>query len=240
MAKSPTEIFNDKVSLIFEYDKSSPLFARQANTEMENNNVERAIEILKEGLKLYPDYPSAYLLYSKALTLIGEYGKALQQAKIASDLLHSKKTYEHYLKEIENIKKRSSLFTSSRGSTFIPEFNRLEKEPQPDLFEKEYEVDLDENKEETSTNIDDRLDELAEEISTAKISDTPVESNNDEIDEESGYTGSIISETLAKIYAAQGEYKEAIKVYEKLMLKTPSKKEEYIERIRELNSRFDS
>ena len=240
MAKSPTEIFNDKVSLIFEYDKSSPLFARQANTEIENNNVDRAIEILKEGIKLYPDYPTAYLLYSKALMLIGEYGKALQQAKIAGDLLHSKKTYEHYLKEIENIKQRSSLFTSSRGNAFIPELNRFEKEPQPDLFEKEDEVDIEENKEETNTDIEDRLDELAEEISTAKISDTPVENSEDEAEEESGYTGSIISETLAKIYAAQGEYKEAINVYEKLMLKTPSKKEDYIERIRELNSRFDS
>ena len=240
MAKSPTEIFNDKVSLIFEYDKSSPLFVRQANTEMENNNVERAIEILVEGIKLYPDYPTAYILYSRALSLIGSYGKALNQVKIASELLHSKKTYEHYLKEIENIKKRSSLFATSRGNAFIPELNQLGRETEADLFEKEYEVNLSEKDEQTNIDIEDRLDELADEISSARINETPIESNDDDVKEESGYSGSIISETLAKIYAAQGEYEEAIKVYEKLMLKTPSKQEDYIERIRELNSRFDS
>lgn len=241
MAKSPTEIFNDKVSLIFEYDKSSPLFVRQANTEIENNNVERAIEILVDGIKLYPDYPTAYILYSRALSLVGEYGKALNQVKIASELLHSKRTYEHYLQEIESMKKRSSLFATSRGSAFIPELNQFAKETEPDLFEKKHEVNLSEKDEQTNVDIEDRLDELADEISSARISETPVEDNNDDdLDEEAGYSGSIISETLAKIYASQGEYEEAIKVYEKLMLKTPAKKEDYLERIRELNSRFDS
>ncbi len=238
MVKSPTEIFNDKVSLIFEYDKSSPLFVRQANTEIDNNNVERAIEILVDGLKLYPDYPTAYILYSKALSLVGEYGKALHQIKIASELLHSRGTYEHYLKEIENMKKRSSLFATSRGSTFIPELNHFEKETEPEFFEKEYERNLSEKDEQV--NIDDRLGELADEISSARISEPSVEIDEDETEPEPGYSGSIISETLAKIYAAQGEYTEAIKVYEKLMLKTPSKKEDYIQKIRELNSRFDS
>ena len=238
MVKSPNEIFNDKVSLIFEYDKSSPLFARQANAEIENNNVEHAIEILAEGIKLYPDYPTAHILYAKALSLIGEYARALYQVKVASDLLHSKKTYEHYLKEIENMKKRSSLFASSRGSAFIPELNKFEKEIQPDLFEKKYETNVTGMSEQT--NIDDRLDELAEEISSAKISESPVEDNQEKAGEEASHGNSIISETLAKIYASQGEYKEAIKVYEKLIQKTPSKQEEYIKKIKELNSRFES
>ena len=238
MVKTPNEIFNDKVSLIFEYDKSSPLFAHQANTEIKNNNVERAIEILTDGIKLYPDYPTAHILYAKALSLIGEYGRALHQVKIASDLLHSKKTYEHYLKEIENMKKRSSLFASSRGSAFIPELNKFEKEIQPDLFEKKYEANAAGKSEQT--NIDDRLDELADEISSAKISESPAGNNQEKADEETGHSSPIISETLAKIFASQGEYKEAIKVYEKLILKTPSKEEEYIKKIKELNSRFES
>lgn len=238
MAKSPTEIFNDKVSLIFEYDKSSPLFARQANIEIENNNVERAVEILTDGLKLYPNYATAHILFAKALSLIGEYGRALNQVKIASDLLHSPKTYEHYLKEIENIKKRSSLFASSRGNAFIPELNKFEKETQPDLFEKENETNLIEK--DKQTNIDNRLSELADEISSARISGTPPDSNEGETSIEPGYNSSIISETLAKIYVAQGEYKEAINVYEKLILKVPSKEEYYVQKINELNSRFDS
>lgn len=237
MAKSPTEIFNDKVSLIFEYDKSSPLFVRQANTEIDNNNVEGAIDILTNGIKNYPEYPTAYLLYSKALSLIGEYGKALQQVKTASELLHSKRTYEYYLKEIENIKKQRSLFASSRGSVFIPDANILERDEQTDLFEqKQYS----ENNNEPA-NIDEHLDELAREISSARINDTTTESSSSESGISSLDEGTnIVSETLAKIYAAQCEYKEAIRVYEKLIYKNPANREAYVQKIQELKSRLDS
>ena len=240
MAKSPTEIFNEKVSLIFEYDKSSPLFVRQANTEIENNNAERAIEILNEGIKLYPDYPTAYIVFSKALSLTGEYGKALQQVKIASNLLHSPQTYEYYLKEIEGIRKRSSLFASSRGNAFIPEFNQFEKEEiQPDLFDEELVLNLMGKDEQANNVVDKESGKLVDETSIAKISESQDESSDDKPNQEYE-SGFIISETLAKIYASQGEYKEAIKVYEKLIQKTPSKKEDYIQKIKELNSRFKS
>ncbi len=239
MAKSPTEIFNEKVSLIFEYDKSSPLFVRQANTEIENNNVERAIEILNEGIKLYPDYPTAYIVFSKALSLTGEYGKALQQVKIASDLLHSPQTYEYYLKEIEGIRKRSSLFASSRGNAFIPEFNQFEEEIQPDLFDEELGLKLMGNDEQVNNVVDKESGKLVDETSIAKISESQDESSDDKPNQENE-SDFIISETLAKIYASQGEYKEAIIVYEKLIQKTPSKKEDYIQKIKELNSRFKS
>jgi len=239
LAKSPTEIFNEKVSLIFEYDKSSPLFVRQANTEIENNNVERAIEILNEGIKLYPDYPTAYIVFSKALSLTGEYGKALQQVKIASDLLHSPQTYEYYLKEIEGIRKRSSLFASSRGNAFIPEFNQFEEEIQPDLFDEELGLKLMGNDEQVNNVVDKESGKLVDETSIAKISESQDESSDDKPNQENE-SDFIISETLAKIYASQGEYKEAIIVYEKLIQKTPSKKEDYIQKIKELNSRFKS
>jgi tetratricopeptide (TPR) repeat protein len=239
LTKSPTEIFNDKVNLIFEYDKSSPLFVRQASTEMDNQNVDRAIEILTEGIKLYPDYPTAYILYSRALSLTGDYGKALQQVKTASDLLHSKKTYDYYLKEIENMKKHSSLFASSRGSAFIPNADYLEKDEQPSLFLEELELGIKENFEQS--DIDDRLEELADEISSARLSEIPDEDITQNYNKDDSNSGStIVSETLAKIYAAQGEYKEAILIYEKLIDKTPSKKEEYLQKIKELHLRLNS
>ena len=49
----------------------------------------------------------------------------------------------------------------------------------------------------------------------------------------------IVSETLAKIYEAQSEFLEAIKVYEKLILKHPDKKEEYTNRIIDLKNSTD-
>jgi tetratricopeptide (TPR) repeat protein len=47
----------------------------------------------------------------------------------------------------------------------------------------------------------------------------------------------IVSETLAKIYVAQNEYDEAIKVYEKLIKKEPSRYEHYTGKIKEIRSR---
>jgi tetratricopeptide (TPR) repeat protein len=239
LTKSPVEIFNEKVSLIFEYDKSSPLFVRQANTEINNNNFEHAIEILTEGIKLYPDYPTAYVIYFKAFSLAGEYGKALLQIKTAADLLHSRKTYEYYLKEIDNLKKRSSMFAASKGSTFIPTADNFEKDEQPNLFLQEPELEIEGNLEDA--NIDERLEELADEISSARLSEiADVDLTYDPIGYNSESGSKIVSETLAKIYAAQGEYKEAIRVFEKLIEKNPLKKEEYLQQIKELNSRLNS
>jgi tetratricopeptide (TPR) repeat protein len=239
LTKSPVEIFNEKVSLIFEYDKSSPLFVRQANTEINNNNFERAIEILTEGIKRYPDYPTAYIIYFKALSLSGEYSKALLQIKTAGDLLHSKRTYEYYLKEIDSVKNRSSIFATSKGSAFIPTSDNFEKDDQPNLFLQEPEQEREDNFEET--NIEDRLEELADEISSARLSEiADVDLSYDPIGYDPDSGSKIVSETLAKIYAAQGEYKEAIRVFEKLVDKNPSKKEEYLQKIKDLNSRLDS
>ncbi len=134
MSKNNKDIFNNKVSLIYEYDKKSPLFARMANTEIENNNVDRAIEILNYGLKIYPQYAVAYFILGRALTLIGEYGKALRSIKTGADLVQSPKTYEYYLREIESIKKQRSLFATTRRSAFLSD-NFSEFENQPELFD---------------------------------------------------------------------------------------------------------
>jgi len=239
LVKTASEIFNEKVSLICEYDKASPLFVRQANTEIDSNNVDRAIELLTIGIKIYPEYSTAYMLLGKAYTLIGEYGKALQQIKIGSELIHSDQTYEHYLHEIEGIKKQRSLFSGSRGSAFIPEKNVFEDQEQPDLFEANIPKKIEEIVDnEELDNLDDRLEELAREISSARIKDTEGGSELKESTfSEIGNSSTIVSETLAKIYAAQGEYQEAINVYEKLIEKTPFKKDEYLVSISELKSK---
>ncbi len=233
MAKSASEIFNEKVSLIYEYDKRSPLFVRMANTEIENNNIERAIEILNNGLKIYPQYPVGYFLLAKALTLLGNYSIALKNVKKGSDLIHSKRTYDFYLKEIENIKKQRSLFESSKRTSFLSA-DAEEEKSEPDLFAEQAEVS------EKSKSLDERLEQLAKEISRAKIPE--INHLNDMDYSLSGLAESnmIISETLAKIYVAQGEYNEAITVYKKLALKDPKKAEYYSSKIKEIKSDLEN
>ncbi len=240
MGKSTAEIFSEKVSLIYEYDKSSPLFIRMANIEVENNDLERAIDILSGGIKKYPYHAAARLILGRVLTLLGNYSQALKEIKTGCDLLHSKKTYEYYLKEIENIKRQRSLFESSSRSAFL-----WDEPKAPGIVEEE---NIEESPEEVRENIpneqaslEDRLDQLAKEISAARLPD----SNETEIENENpleDFAGEnmIVSDTLAKIYIAQGEYNEAIQVYKKLKKKHPEKQDYYDKKIKELNSELDS
>jgi tetratricopeptide (TPR) repeat protein len=232
LAKTSSEIFSDKVSLIYEYNKRSALFVRMANSEIEKNNVERAVEILNNGIKLYPGYAAAYLILGKALTLLGNYTEAANAIKTGSDILHSKKTYDFYIKEVELIKKQRSLFRTTRRSAFFAEEEQQPAED-PGLFE---DMPQEEKKKSPGVPVDERLDQLAHEISSAKI---PAVSKDSEIISRSSYDsysheGKIISETLAKIYVAQGEYLEAIKVYEKLKIKNPKRADYFDVKIQEL------
>ncbi len=117
--KSSFEKFDEKVNLIYEYDKKSPLFLRVANTEINNNNVEKAIGILNQGLDDFPQYAAAYLLLGKAYMLLGNYSSALKNIKTGSDMIHSKQTYDFYLNEIEEIKKQRSFFEISKRTGFL-------------------------------------------------------------------------------------------------------------------------
>ncbi len=54
-----------------------------------------------------------------------------------------------------------------------------------------------------------------------------------------GLKNYIASETLAKIYISQGEFAEAIAVYEQLIARKPENKENYLQRIEGLKTRLE-
>ncbi len=236
MDKSSFEKFDEKVNLIYEYDKKSPLFIRVANTEINNNNVEKAIGILNQGLDDYPQYAAAYLLLGKAYMLLGNYSSSLKNIKAGSDMIHSKPTYDFYLNEIEEIKKQRSFFEISKRTGFLSIEDKDADKNQADFFKEEPAIDNENNQ---APSIDERLDELAKEISTAKISENMGETYIEEKPfKKVTESHIIISDTLAKIYTAQGEYKEAIEIYSQLKQKNPEKLEYYNQKIEELKAKL--
>lgn len=72
-----------------------------------------------------------------------------------------------------------------------------------------------------------------------KIPDMSTEQNFTNTGTENTYEQFLVSETLAKIYISQGEIKEAVGIYEKLIELKPENKEKYQQSIDELNSRLE-
>jgi tetratricopeptide (TPR) repeat protein len=194
------QTFNEKVNLIYEYNKQSPLFVRVANNEIDKNNFEKALEILNEGITKYPDYPVAHIMLGKTLTLHGKYKEALDAFHKASELLNSPGVYEYYRREVDNLKKQR-------------------------IF-----LDNDDTVKTDKKNIS-----LQEELSSFDSMD---ERKNTTESRKSG-NDSIVSETLANIYANQGEFREAVKIFEKLINKNPQKKDYYLQKINDIKAKLE-
>ena len=210
-----------------------------ANGELDNNNVDNAVKILQSGLRIFPDYPVAYLLLGKTYALMGGYEKAAECFKRGSEILGSHKTYDFYLTEIDTIKKRRSLFKSTTGNVF-PASAKAPAKPENEggLFHQEQKS---KSVQELTSSIDEKLDQLAKEISKAKITATnqPGKKETDFLDQLTN-DSMLVSETLAKIYLAQNEFNEAIKVYEKLIKKDSARYDYYTGKIKEIRTKINS
>jgi tetratricopeptide (TPR) repeat protein len=227
MMNGSIETFNQKVSLIYEYNNKSPLFARLAGIEIEKNNLDKALDILNEGLKTYPEFSVAYFLLGKIQTLKGDYSQALSYIKKGSELIHSPRSFEFYLNEIDILKKQRSFFNISRWTEFA---NQTLLGKSNSTSKKTNDKKYDDTIEETLTKLTQEIEGATESIKEArnKIEESKSKDNFKQ--------DLVVSETLAKIYINQNELQAAISVYKKLLKKNPEKKDYFNSKIEELNS----
>lgn len=239
MRESAKNTFNKKVNLIYEYNKNSPLFVKVANSAITDNNIDNAVEILLSGLKTYPDHSVAHLLLGKAYAMMGKYNEALEWFRKGSELIGSHETLNYYRNELETIRKQRSLFEVTSGNSFFNSSKvNSDTKNEPDLFTQN---DKKTGGREYINSIDERLSQLAEEISKAKISSSYSGTiTNSDFENILAEDNLVVSETLAKIYLSQNEYEEAIKVYERLIEKEPGAKTRYTDRINEIRLKMNS
>lgn len=229
MSKSKRDLFENKACLIYEFNKKSPLFVKQANKEISLNNIDAAIEILEKGLTLFPSFHTAKIILAKALALKGTYSSSLKIFKDVFQSIHSKESFDYYVHEIENIKKQRSAFEmNKRLSTWVDIPEDIEDQNKKEFSNK-------------SNSVDDRLSEIAQKISSIKLSETSRQNNNSktESNDQRFKEKSITSETMAKIFVAQGEFKEAINIYQKLSELKPDRKSYFDQKISELNKKLE-
>ena len=82
----------------------------------------------------------------------------------------------------------------------------------------------------------DRLIELLEAVESQRMNYSYEEVSDEDLSEDSSEVAEIISETLAKIHEAQGNKKEAIQMYERLVIVNEDKADTYTNKIEELKS----
>ena len=222
----------NRISLLYQLDVHSPIFARVASSEIEKGNLKEAKEILQTGLLHHPTYPTAYFLNAVVLAKLGNESEAKFNLNKGNELLGNDQTFEEYSKLIED----SQIFSASdedSSAPFVPDSMN-------DLDTDSFDTNFEDIRLEDDSEILDELETLAQELENAKI--PPLnegEVNFDNFDNDDFQDNEIITETMANIYVEQGKYSKAISIYEKLIEQQPEKEQYYKIRIEEIRQSED-
>lgn len=227
----------------------SPLFIRFANLLYANEHYEECISVCKTGLEIYPEYLTAKLILLKAFMKC-EY---LNEAEVLFAQLRSKLTnielrtkLENNIQNLKAISKQEKIYYTT-STRYKYDYRAFEKkyQPQENLFTEFslndfFDEDL-ENRVKSSKEYQDFLDQFESfhfdrSIPSRQLSSEKTVKNPDQ----SSYSDDllhrikIVTETLADIYAQQGNFKEAFDAYNILIRAGSSNRKRIEEKINEL------
>ncbi len=227
------KILAEKFALIYQFNKNSPLFSRVASRHLEDGELEQAVQILEEGIRRFPAYPTGIIIYALALAKVGEKDRAKEMMERLSEFNSLKDTVDYYMNEIESMTVSDASIsidtTITSASSCDEPVETITQKEEPDIVD-----------DATEEEIDD-LEELAEKLQNASIPKVTeardiLEEPDDRVEQFSGK--SLVSETLAKIYFNQGNYQEALSIYETLIEIQPGKAEHYQKLIDHINAKM--
>lgn len=201
---------------------SSRFFARLADSYRKQGNLDRAIEVLKEGLQKSPDYLTARIILAACFEEKGDHDNALKE-------------YEYILKldpfHTAAMKKMSALLASVgrleeskdlvlRYLEEVPDdegmlrmLATLEDEAARGAGRDEKEAETEESVPKTPFEEFTKANESGKVTSGGGPKPTATRGEEDEL---------ISTMTLAEIYASQGFYDKAIEIYGKVLAREPS------------------
>ncbi|MEW6702585.1 MAG: hypothetical protein AB1298_07685 [Bacteroidota bacterium] len=225
MNATEKDFATDKIKLIYEFNNSSPLFARVAQQEIERGNILEAVKILEKGMALHPSYPTPYFILALAYAYSGKGEEANSFADIGSKLINSYETFEYYQKKIIKIISDRNLMNDLKRPGFLSGNEEEKDDVNPDNLWASISLE------------EDKLELLAEKLSKAKIpkdAGEPIPSFDQT--EDNVPAKKIISETMAEIFLAQKNYSEAILIYEELIEQKPEKAGFFMQKISEIKN----
>lgn len=203
----------------------SPTFARLASYYLKEGKPEKALEICVAGLRFFPAYATAHLILGKSYEALGRTVEAMLEYRKAHRAVPDNPTVVTLLKNIEQ--REQSAFKA-----FAEERSQRLKERRNALTLEEYTSDQ-------PGGGESAVDFLLQKLHQAKQGVTPEsETRPDASPEADRQPPTIVTATLAEIYANQGEYREAIEAYRKLRTQHPEETGRYDKRINELVERM--
>ena len=200
----------DKFALVYEFNTDSPLITYKATKELEAKNYSMAMDLLESAIEKYPNHATAYFMYSLALAYNNQFEKANENILLGHNILKNEKTKKYYQSMVDKIKREAAGVNVNFDETVNDILTETFLEP-----------------EEFDTLQD--LELLDEELIDEE---PPVEQHFEQ--------NSIVTETLAEIYASQGNFEEAIEIFEKLKEIKTELTEKFDNRIKELNQSIEN
>lgn len=215
---------------------------QDAISMLERGDAREASVLLEDMSREMPGYATARVLLARAYEGLGEWGSALGAWREALQIVPNSPVIRR------GLERAARKATSRAPIEELPELPSVSVHPsaEVDITGPGAEVaspgsetqnpDRDEEAAAPTPRPDEDLDRLIAELESAQIvprpdlDDLPDPELDDDIED-------VVSVTLARIYASQGQYDEAARVYELLSVQQPESEEDFREKAAEMRSK---
>jgi tetratricopeptide (TPR) repeat protein len=206
-------------------DARSPFFARVAAGYLEEGRTRDALALCSEGVKTFPRYATGSLILGKCYEALGGHTEALMEYRRVLEMFPDNvmvKTLVEQMGQLEEDGLRR--FAENMEVALLPKKGTL-------TFS---EFAAGKPQGQTST-VEYLIKQLQQAPKMPRASATPViPVVQEDLTADAEPSPAIVTETLAEIYASQGQFREAIQAYKTLAEQKPEDAPRFAERIAQL------
>ncbi len=211
-------------------DPKSPFFARAAADYLGEGRTREALALCVEGTKIFPRYATGSLVLGKCYEALGQWAEALAEYRRVLDSLPDSVFVRGLAEKVEQLEERAY------GDFSASVARELQDRKDGMTFE-EFATGAPPPPANTVEFLIKQLQQAPRTPRPAVMPVTPIihEEPPAPVEEpHSEEAPTIVTETLAEIYANQGQYREAIQAYTTLSAEKPEDADRFAERIAQL------
>jgi tetratricopeptide (TPR) repeat protein len=206
-------------------DHRSPFFARVAAGYVEEGRTRDALALCIEGVKTFPRYVTGSLILGKCYEALGGYAEALVEYRRVLEAFPDNSTVKALAERVEQMESDA--------------FRRFAESMEVALLPKRETITFSEfatgsSQVHTST-VEYLIRQLQQAPKMPRNSIMPaIPVVHEDLSAGAEQSPAIVTETLAEIYASQGQFREAIHAYKALVEQKPEDAQRFAERIAQL------